>query len=107
MSTLNELYSSRSMRRRYEVWFLRMGLADGAGAWWFRYLLMNPGRAIHPGREHSPENPQAMPVQIWATWFPSGGKPQTFIQGFPVHALEDQPEKPISVLLSHWRESHR
>lgn len=91
MSTLNELYSSRSMRRRYEVWFLRMGLADGAGAWWFRYLLMNPGRAIHPGREHSPENPQAMPVQIWATWFPSGGKPQTFIQGFPVHALEISP----------------
>jgi hypothetical protein len=43
--TLNEVYSSLSMKRRYEVWFLRLGLADGSGAWWFRYLLMNPYRS--------------------------------------------------------------
>lgn len=28
-----------------------------------------------------------MPVQVWATWFPAGGKPQTFIQGFPLPGL--------------------
>ena len=33
-----------TMRRRYEVWFVRLGLTDGSGAWWFRYLLTNPGR---------------------------------------------------------------
>jgi len=44
MQTLNEVYSSLSVRRRYEVWFVRFGLPDGAGAWWFRYLLTNPGR---------------------------------------------------------------
>ena len=74
MPTLNEVFSTLSMRRRYEVWFLRMGLADGSGAWWFRYLLMNPGRG---GCDASP---QGMPVQIWATWFPAEGTPQTFIQ---------------------------
>ena len=42
-SQLNAVYSSLSMKRRYEVWFLRCGLADGSGAWWFRYLVMNPG----------------------------------------------------------------
>jgi hypothetical protein len=41
--TLNEAFSTLSMRRRYEVWFLRVGLANGSGAWWFRYLLTNPG----------------------------------------------------------------
>ena len=61
------------MRRRYEVWFLRMALADGSGAWWFRYLLTNPGRGGCAGKI------QGMPVQVWATWFPSGGKPQSFI----------------------------
>ena len=59
-----------------------MGLADGSGAWWFRYLLMNPGRGGCSG------NPQGMPVQVWATWFPAGGKPQSFIQGFPLAGLE-------------------
>jgi len=78
VSTLNEVYSALSMRRRYEVWFLRMGLADGSGAWWFRYLLMNPGRAGCKG-----DAPGA-PVQVWATWFPAGGKAQSFIQGFPL-----------------------
>jgi hypothetical protein len=63
------------MRRRYEVWFLRLGLADGSGAWWFRYLLMNAGGGC-------PGNPRGQPAQIWATWFPRNAKPETLIQGF-------------------------
>ena len=82
MKTLNELYSSLSTRRRYEVWFVRLGLADGSGAWWFRYLLMNPGRSGCAG------DPRGMPVQVWATWFPRGGKPQSFIQGFSLEGLD-------------------
>jgi hypothetical protein len=59
-----------------------MGLADGSGAWWLRYLLLNPGRAgCNP-------DPNGMPVQVWATWFPSAGKPQSFIQGFPIAGLQ-------------------
>jgi hypothetical protein len=80
--TLNEVYSSLRARRRYEVWFLRVGLADGAGAWWFRYLLMNPGRRGCPDGDAP-----ALPVQVWATFFPREAKPQTFIQGFPLDAL--------------------
>lgn len=80
--TLNELYSSLSTRRRYEVWFVRLGLADGRGAWWFRYLLMNPGRG------GCPNDARGMPVQVWATWFPRGGKPQSLIQGFPLADLD-------------------
>jgi hypothetical protein len=82
VNTLNELYSPLSARRRYEVWFLRLGLADGAGAWWFRYLLMNPGRNGCAG------DPSGLPVQVWATWFPRDGKPQSFIQGFPLEGLD-------------------
>ncbi len=82
MKTLNEPYSSLSSRRRYEVWFLRLGLADGCGAWWFRYLLMNPGRGGCVG------DPRGLPVQVWATWFPRDGKPQTFIQGFPLQDMD-------------------
>ena len=82
VKTLNELYSSLSAGRRYEVWFIRMGLADGSGAWWFRYLLMNPGRGGCPG------DPRGMPVQVWATWFPRDRKPQSFIQGFPMEGLD-------------------
>jgi len=83
VKTLNELYSSLSSRRRYEVWFIRLGLADGSGAWWFRYLLMNPGRC------GCPDDPRGMPVQVWATWFPRGDrKPQSFIQGFPLEGLD-------------------
>jgi hypothetical protein len=85
VTNLNQVYSSLSTRRRYEVWFLRLGLSDGSGAWWFRYLLMNPGRggcAISPGET---------PVQVWATWFPRAGKPQSFIQGFPLAALSLSP----------------
>ena len=82
MSTLNEVFSALSVRRRYEVWFLRMGLADGSGAWWFRYLLMNPGRG------GCVENPRGMPVQVWATWFPAEGAPHSFIQGVPLQGLD-------------------
>ena len=76
MKTLNEPFSKLSMWRRYEAWFLRLGLADGSGAWWFRYLLMNPGREGCGG------DSRQQPVQVWATWFPRTGKPQTWIQGF-------------------------
>ncbi|HEV2401120.1 MAG TPA: hypothetical protein VGS27_29570 [Candidatus Sulfotelmatobacter sp.] len=82
MATLNEVFSKLSVQRRYEVWFLRLGLADGSGAWWFRYLLMNRGR------EGWVANSPGKPVQIWASWFPVSGKPQSFIQGFPLDQLE-------------------
>jgi hypothetical protein len=58
-----------------------MGLADGSGAWWFRYLLMNPGRG-------GCDNPKVMPVQVWATWFPRDGEPQTTIEGFSIEGLD-------------------
>jgi hypothetical protein len=82
MDTLNQVYSRASARRRYESWFVRLGLADGRGAWWFRYLLTNPGR------QGCPEHARGRPVQVWATWFPRVGKPQSFIQGFPLDAFE-------------------
>ena len=63
-----------------------MGLADGSGAWWFRYLLMNPGRN---GCESIPGT---KPVQVWATWFPANGQSQSFIQGFPLEALDVSPK---------------
>jgi hypothetical protein len=78
MKTLNEVFTKLTMRRRYEVWFLRVGLGDGSGAWWFRYLLMNPGRGGCAGEA------QGQAVQVWATWFPREGKAETWIQGFPV-----------------------
>ncbi|MBI3950697.1 MAG: hypothetical protein HY314_09615 [Acidobacteria bacterium] len=82
--SLNAVYSKPTMRRRYEVWFLRFMLADGSGAWWFRYLLMNPGR---PGGGGCPGNPRGMPVQVWATWFPRDATPVGYIQGFPPDQL--------------------
>ena len=85
VETLNQVYSSLAMKRRYEVWFVRLGLADDSGAWWFRYLLMNPGRGGCAG------GPRGLPVQVWATWFPAGGKPQSFIQGFPLNGLNLSP----------------
>jgi hypothetical protein len=85
LKTLNALYSTPSTRRRYEVWFLRLGLADDSGAWWFRYLLMNLGK------QGCLQQSQGMPVQIWATWFPRAGKPRTFIQGFPADNLQLSP----------------
>jgi hypothetical protein len=81
LATLNSVYTKRDERRRYEVWFLRLGLADGSGAWWFRYLLVNLGGPGCPG------NSRGMPVQIWATWFPRGSAPQTFIKGFSADSL--------------------
>jgi hypothetical protein len=82
MKTYNEVFTKLAMRRRYEVWFLRVGLSDGSGAWWFRYLLMNPGRG--GCAVAGPGNGQGQPVQVWATWFPRAGKPETWIQGFPL-----------------------
>lgn len=82
MDTLNEVFSTLSMRRRYEVWFQRIGLADTSGAWWFRYLLMNPGRGGCVSER------AGMPVQIWATWFPQSGKPLTCIKQFDTSKLE-------------------
>ncbi len=81
MISLNLPYTRPYMRRRYESWFLRFGLADNSGAWWLRYLLTNPGRNGCPGL------PGAAPVQVWATWSPRGARPQAFIQEFPLDAL--------------------
>jgi hypothetical protein len=69
------------MRRRYEVWFVRCGLADGSGAWWFRHLLM---------QQPKPTSISATTkyFQVWATWFPKDEKPQTCIVNFPVERLE-------------------
>jgi hypothetical protein len=72
------------MRRRYEVWFLRFALADGSGAWWFRYLLMN----LRRGGCLSPAEQSAMPGQMWATFFPRHGHPETVIRGFPLSQIE-------------------
>jgi hypothetical protein len=90
-STLNEVFSRPNARRRYEVWFIRMGLADGSGAWWFRYLLMNPGRGGCHG------NPRGAPVQVWATYFPKGGRAQSFIESFRSEnlALSARAEQPF------------
>ena len=82
MLTLNEAFSALSVRRRYEVWFLRMGLADGSGAWWFRYLMMNPGRGGCTGdfsrlARHNSGQPG----------FRRRDRPQSFIQGFPVESV--------------------
>ena len=84
--TLNEAFCSLAERRRYEVWFLRLGMADGSGAWWLRYLLANPGRG------GCLDSPQGMPVQVWATWFPADRTPQTYIQGFTLSELTISPK---------------
>lgn len=83
--SLNEVFSSPGARRRYEVWFIRMGLADGSGAWWFRYLLMNPGREGCAG------NRLGSAVQVWATFFRPNQRPSSFIQGFSSQGLELSP----------------
>ena len=84
---MNAVYSTRQMKRRYEVWFLRCGLADGRGAWWLRYLLMNLGR------NGCNAESSGLPVQVWATWIPREQKPQTFIQGYAAEALELGPRR--------------
>jgi len=76
------------MRRRYEVWFLRCGLADGSGAWWFRYLLANNIRI-------APESSARRHFQVWATWFPSGAAPQTFIADIPIEQMDISPRGKI------------
>ncbi len=81
MKSLNTVYSRLDMQRRYEAWFLRFGLADGSGAWWLRYLLTNPGRS------GCPQIPGAAPAQVWATWFPRDGHPETFVQEFSLKAV--------------------
>jgi len=81
MTSLNQAYSRLHMRRRYEAWFLRLGLADGSGAWWFRYLLTNLGR------HGCPDASLAAPAQLWATWFPREGQPETSIQEFSLRDL--------------------
>lgn len=83
--TLNEVFSRPGARRRYEVWFIRMGLADGSGGWWFRYLLVNPGRGGCVG------NHSGSPVQVWATYFPRGARSQSFIQGFSLEEITLSP----------------
>jgi hypothetical protein len=69
------------MRRRYEVWFVRCGLADGSGAWWLRYLLVNNIKI-------SPEMSARRHFQVWASWFPRGAAPQTFIVEIPLEQLD-------------------
>ena len=88
--SLNHIFTKPTMSRRYEVWFLKLMLADGSGAWWFRYLLMNLGRADGGGCRN---NPRGLPLQAWATWFPRGGEPQSVIQGFEQEglSLSNQP----------------
>lgn len=89
---LNQVYSALTTRRRYEVWFLKMALADGSGAWWFRYLLTNPGR---PGGGGCADLGTA-PVEIWATWFPKDGPAESYIEGFPIEGLAlSQPDQPL------------
>jgi hypothetical protein len=77
---LNAVYTREKMRRRYEVWFLRCGLADGSGAWWFRCLLVQQPKptAALPHRRY---------FQVWATWFPKDAAPQSFIVDVPLEEL--------------------
>jgi hypothetical protein len=77
---LNAVYSKPNMRRRYEVWFVRCGLADGSGAWWFRYLLVNNWK---PAQDQPPRRL----YQVWATWFPKNAAPQSFIVDIPAEQV--------------------
>jgi len=77
---LNAVYTQPNMRRRYEVWFVRCGLADGSGAWWFRYLLINNWRP-------SPDLPPRRLYQVWATWFPKDAAPSSFIVDIPAEQV--------------------
>lgn len=73
------------MKRRYEAWFLRFALADGSGAWWLRYILLNLGRSCFGG---CGGEARGFPVQVWATWFPRGGEPQHYLAGLPQGDLQ-------------------
>jgi hypothetical protein len=43
---------------------------------------------MNPRRGGCAGNPRGQPVQVWATWFPPEGKPQSFIQGFSLEGLD-------------------
>ncbi len=92
------------MRRRYEVWFLRFTLADGSGAWWLRYILLNLGRSCAGGCGGEFRFP-GYPVQVWATWFPRGAAAQSFIAGFPLGdlAISERFASPFSLECSGQR----
>jgi hypothetical protein len=83
-ASLNAIFSTSKMKRRYEVWFLRFALADGSGAWWFRYLLLNLGRSGCGGGGDA----RGLPLQVWATWFPRGELPQHYLAGYSQAELE-------------------
>lgn len=106
--TLNSVYHTPTMRRRYEVWFLKLLLADGSGAWWFRYLLTNLGRKGCSETSNSNlDRNRCEPLQLWATWFPSGAQPQSFIQGFPLSDLEfSNPGEPLGLECNGGQLSH-
>jgi hypothetical protein len=87
MSSLNRAFTRVGMRRRYEAWFLRFGLTDGSGAWWLRYLLTSPGRG------GCAVMARGAPVQVWATWFPREGEPETFIQEYGLESLHLGPQR--------------
>jgi hypothetical protein len=108
--TLNSCYSTRAMRRRYEVWFLKLLLADNRGAWWFRYLLTNPGKRAGggcPADLAGLADQRRQPVQLWATWFPRDAPPQNFVQGFPLDELQlSEPGQPLALQLGPQLLSH-
>lgn len=84
-ASFNAMFSTPKMKRRYESWFLRFALADGSGAWWLRYLLLNLGNSCFGG---CGGNARGFPVQVWATWFPRGENPQHYLAGFPQGGLQ-------------------
>src|SRR5690349_12311000 len=84
-ASLNSIFSTNKMKRRYEVWFLRFALADGSGAWWLRYLLLNLGRPCFGG---CGGDTRGFPVQVWATWFPSGEATQHYLAGYSQGELQ-------------------
>lgn len=83
--SLNAIFSTREMKRRFEVWFLHVALADGSGAWSIRYQILNLGRSYGGGCSGQS---QGEPVQIWASWFPRGGAPEIYARGFSQDDLE-------------------
>lgn len=92
---LNRVYTSLGTRRRYEVWFLKLALADGSGAWWFRYLMTNPGNQ-RGGNVGGCPGLATSPIQVWATWFPAGGTPESYIEGFTLADLSlSRPGTPL------------
>jgi hypothetical protein len=84
-SSLNAIFSTRKMTRRYEAWFLRFDLADGSGAWWLRYLLLNLGHSCFGGCGGTV---RGFPVQVWATWFPRGQTSRHYLVGFSQGQLQ-------------------